>query len=67
MWSVHKTVSKTREEDKAQAQESSIDKVLQTLKGPKQINTVSKSAMDWDNFKEKEGISDEIAAVSKDG
>eukprot|EP01031_Cornospumella_fuschlensis_P032289 gene32289-39049_t len=64
---VHKTVSKTREEEKPHAQESSIDKVLQTLKGPKQINTVSKSAMDWDNFKEKEGISDEIAAVSKDG
>jgi hypothetical protein len=64
---VHKTISITKEEEKMPQNEGGIDKLLQTLKGPKQINTVSKSAMDWDNYKEKEGISDEIAAVSKDG
>lgn len=47
--------------------ESELDKVLQTLKGPKQINTVTKSSADWDNFKEQEGITDEVAAAAKDG
>jgi hypothetical protein len=47
--------------------DSGLDKLLQTLKGPKQISTVTKSAMDWDNYKEKEGLSDDVTAAAKDG
>lgn len=45
--------------------DSSLDKVLDLIKGPKAISTVVKSATDWDNYKEKEGI--ELDKTSKDG
>jgi hypothetical protein len=68
---VQKTVSLAKDEQiKAAVEkntESNLDKVLQTLKGPKQISTVGKSAIDWDNYKEKEGITDDVAAAAKDG
>lgn len=31
------------------------------------MNTVVKSSMDWDNFKEKEGLEDELLAAQKEG
>ncbi len=46
---------------------SSLDAALEILKGPKAISTVVKSSNDWDNFKEKEGLQDDLAAASKDG
>ena len=46
---------------------SSIDKALEALKGPKAITTMSKSSVDWENFKEKEGLEDELALAAKNG
>jgi hypothetical protein len=46
---------------------SGISKVLADIKGPKAVSTVAKSSMDWDNYKEEEGINDELSKVTKDG
>ncbi len=45
--------------------ESSIDKVLDAIKGPKLISTVVKSSTDWESYKDKEGI--EFDNSVKDG
>lgn len=47
--------------------DNTLDKVLDTLKGPKVVSTVAKSSYDWDNFKEKEGLEDDLAVAKKDG
>ena len=44
---------------------SGLDKVIDELKGPKTISTVTKSSSDWENFKEKEGIEDDLAVAAK--
>jgi hypothetical protein len=31
------------------------------------VSTVTKSAFDWETYKEKEGLEDELASASKDG
>jgi len=54
-------VTAVREKD------NTLDKVLDTLKGPKVVSTVAKSSYDWDNFKEKEGLEDDLAVAQKDG
>ena len=41
--------------------------ILKDIKGPQTVSTVAKSAFDWDNYKEKEGIEDDLTAASKDG
>jgi len=46
---------------------SGIDKVLDTIKGPKVVSTVAKSSMDWDVYKEKEGLDEDLSAAAKDG
>lgn len=46
---------------------SALDSVLDTMKGPKVVSTVTKSNMDWDMYKEKEGLEDELSAATKDG
>jgi hypothetical protein len=46
---------------------STLDAALEILKGPKAISTVVKSSNDWENFKDKEGLQDDLAAASKDG
>jgi hypothetical protein len=46
---------------------STLDSVLETIKGPKTVSTVSKSSMDWDSYKDSEGLNDELAKASKDG
>ena len=46
---------------------SSLDSVLDTLKGPKTVSTVAKSNYDWETFKEKEGLEDDLATAAKDG
>ena len=51
----------------SEAPKSALDKVLSDLKGPKLVSTVAKSSFDWDNFKEKEGLEDELAVASKEG
>lgn len=44
-----------------------LDSVLDALKGPKAISTVSKSSSDWSNFKEEEGLEDTLMHAGKDG
>lgn len=44
-----------------------IYKILEDIKGPQAISTVTKSVHDWENFKEKEGLEDDLAGASKDG
>lgn len=71
--SIEKTVLKERDgpeasSSKAQkAPASSLDKLIDNLKGPKVISTVTKSSTDWSTYKEKEGIEDEALTKAKDG
>jgi hypothetical protein len=44
---------------------SGIDKVLDELKGPKVISTITKSLVDWDSFKEKECLQEDLSTASK--
>jgi hypothetical protein len=44
-----------------------LDSVLDSIKGPKTISTVSKSSMDWEVYKDKEGLEDDLAKASKEG
>jgi len=44
-----------------------IDSVLAEISGPKAISTVTKSSLDWDQFKETEKLEDDLANASKDG
>lgn len=48
-------------------QVSSLDQAIEAIKGPKSISTVSKSSLDWDNFKEKEKLEDDLSGASKEG
>lgn len=49
------------------AQKRGLDDVLDTIKGPRVVSTVDKSAMDWTNFKEQEGLEDTLAVAAKEG
>ncbi|TMW57112.1 hypothetical protein Poli38472_003037 [Pythium oligandrum] len=44
-----------------------LDDVLASFEGPKKINTIEKTSIDWDKFKEQEGIEDELKQATKDG
>ncbi|CEG37506.1 Uncharacterised protein family UPF0546 [Plasmopara halstedii] len=44
-----------------------LDKVLESLDEPKKVSTMVKTSLDWDKFKEKEGIEDELTHYTKDG
>ena len=44
-----------------------LDSIIDTIKGPKAISTVTKSAFDWQSHKAKEGLDDELAPAAKDG
>ena len=46
---------------------SALDKALAAIKGPENVSTVAKSGADWDNFKEKEGLEDELQVAQKEG
>jgi hypothetical protein len=46
---------------------TALDKALDVIKGPKVVSTVTKSSYDWENFKEKEGIEDDLAVATKEG
>jgi len=47
--------------------EGGLDSVLSTIKGPKAITTVTKSAFDWQSHKAKEGLEDDLQQASKGG
>ncbi|TYZ59887.1 hypothetical protein PybrP1_009200 [[Pythium] brassicae (nom. inval.)] len=46
---------------------SGVDHVLASLDGPKKVSTIEKSSLDWDQFKEAEGIEDELRQYTKNG
>ncbi|KAF1784363.1 SWR1-complex protein 5/Craniofacial development protein [Phytophthora cactorum] len=51
----------------AKSGKKGLDKVLESLDEPKKVSTMEKSSLDWDKFKEKEGIEDELTHYTKDG
>lgn len=60
-YSVQSTVTKKAKDEETSKPASALDQALNLIKGPKAINTVSKSSMDWENYKEKEGLQDDLA------
>jgi len=64
---VQRTVLQSAGPTSAPRAKGGLDDVLSTIKGPKAVSTVAKSSMDWDGFKEKEGLEEDLAAASKDG
>ncbi|CAM9342820.1 unnamed protein product [Chrysoparadoxa australica] len=67
-----KVVEGSAEEAAAKAKESKkkqggLDGVLAAMNAPKAISTVDKSSMDWDKFKQEEGLEGELALVTKGG
>eukprot|EP00743_Colponemidia_sp_Colp-15_P007468 GILK01008071.1.p1 GENE.GILK01008071.1~~GILK01008071.1.p1 ORF type:complete len:285 (+),score=70.33 GILK01008071.1:69-857(+) len=46
---------------------SNLDAIVASLEKKKHINTMTKTTLDWDQFKDKEGIEDELAQNRKDG
>lgn len=66
--SVNETVTKATANSRAAPKNlSNIDKLIQDIKGPEAISTVTKSSMDWDNFKESTGLTDELQQATKNG
>lgn len=55
------------EKSKKKGAGGGLDSVLSTIKGPKAVSTVVKSSMDWDVYKEKEGLEEDLQAAAKDG
>eukprot|EP00041_Stephanoeca_diplocostata_P012231 m.204081 g.204081 ORF g.204081 m.204081 type:complete len:293 (+) comp18870_c2_seq6:387-1265(+) len=52
---------------KANTTTSALGNLLQSIKKKSTMSTVTKTQLDWDSFKEKEGISEELAAHNKNG
>ena len=66
--SIERTVKSTgAEKPNGGAKMSALDSVLDTIKGPKTVSTVAKSGYDWETYKEKEGLEDDLAAAAKEG
>ncbi|GLD96408.1 hypothetical protein PINS_up005091 [Pythium insidiosum] len=61
-YSVSKKVAVT-----AKSGSQKLDQVLASLDAPKKVSTMEKSSIDWDKFKEQEGIEDELTQYTKDG
>ncbi|TDH68246.1 hypothetical protein CCR75_003248 [Bremia lactucae] len=47
--------------------EKGLDKVLASFDEPRKVSTIEKSSLDWDTFKEVQGIEDELTHLTKDG
>ena len=62
-----KVIEGEQQESSSSSKSGGIDNVLDLLKGPKVVSTVTKSSMDWDNYKEVEGLTDDLTNASKDG
>ncbi|KDO22545.1 hypothetical protein SPRG_11727 [Saprolegnia parasitica CBS 223.65] len=52
---------------KTAVKKTGLDAVVDALQEPKKVSTIEKSSLDWDSFKEKEGIVDELEQYTKDG
>lgn len=46
---------------------SVLDSMVAATTDPKKISTIEKSSIDWDTFKQKEGLDDELKQYTKDG
>eukprot|EP00039_Didymoeca_costata_P001909 m.56177 g.56177 ORF g.56177 m.56177 type:complete len:272 (+) comp11023_c0_seq1:91-906(+) len=72
---IEKAVSEDSKEakqfEKAQkklaAPPSALEGLLGVIGNKKKMSTVEKTKLDWDDFKEKHGISEELARLNKDG
>mmetsp|Transcript_6809 Transcript_6809/g.9978 ORF Transcript_6809/g.9978 Transcript_6809/m.9978 type:complete len:274 (+) Transcript_6809:57-878(+) len=68
--SVNGTVSRTEGATDAaapvQRKTGGLDKVLSELSGPQKISTVTKTSSDWDQFKDKHGLDDELQKKAQD-
>ena len=60
------TTTSSQEQGKAPPA-SALDSALSEIQGPKAMSTITKSSIDWDNFKEKEGIEEELETAGQDG
>jgi hypothetical protein len=63
---VERAVDKdSKEAAKALAKKGNLDDILETLNNKKKMSTMGKSKLDWDRFKEKEGIAEELEQATK--
>ncbi|ETW00936.1 hypothetical protein H310_06590 [Aphanomyces invadans] len=46
---------------------SGLDAALASINQPKKVSTIEKSSLDWDSYKDKAGIADELTHYTKDG
>lgn len=46
---------------------SRVDDVVAQLEGPRTVSTLEKTSMDWDAYKESEGIAHSVEQFAKDG
>ena len=51
----------------AKGEKKGLDRVLDALNEPKQVSTIEKSSLDWDKYKEKECIEEELTQYTKNG
>jgi hypothetical protein len=54
-------------DEKSVAVPSGLDAALSAITGPAKMNTVTKSSLDWDTFKDGSGMADELEQAAKDG
>eukprot|EP01137_Pigoraptor_chileana_P009167 Opistho-2@57030 len=64
--SVTEKVSSSTQQQKPAPPKSALDDILSKFKPPK-ISTLEKSRLDWQTFKQAEGIDDELTHHNKDG
>jgi len=50
-----------------QQKKGNLDNLLANITKPKKISTLQKSALDWNSFKKKEGIEEDLKKHSMDG
>jgi hypothetical protein len=46
---------------------TSLDSALSAINGPTKLNTVTKSSMDWENYKDESGMGDDLEQAAKNG
>tara|TARA_B110000208_G_C11414139_1_gene300878 strand:- start:26 stop:538 length:513 start_codon:yes stop_codon:yes gene_type:complete len=51
----------------AAAPKSALDTLTAALDGPSKVSTMQKTSMEWDTFKSKQGISDELEKYTQNG
>ncbi|CAI5729504.1 unnamed protein product [Hyaloperonospora brassicae] len=51
----------------AKGEKKGLDRMFDALNEPKQVSTIEKSSFDWNKYKEKEGIEEELTQYTKDG